>query len=74
MQVSAIVPVLNKVRTIDLILEKLRRSPVEKEIIIVDGKSEDGAAEKLNEQENILIPPIPPRLPCFDAEIARTIG
>ncbi|MDX1973928.1 MAG: glycosyltransferase family 2 protein, partial [Candidatus Sumerlaeia bacterium] len=35
----------------DLILEKVRRSPVEKEIIVVDGASEDGTVEKLREQE-----------------------
>lgn len=53
MKVSVIVPVLNEVRTIDLILEKVRRSPVEKEIIIVDGNSEDGTVEKLRLQEKI---------------------
>jgi glycosyltransferase involved in cell wall biosynthesis len=51
MKVTVIVPVYNEVRTIDLILEKVRRSPVEKEIIVVDGASEDGTVEKLREQE-----------------------
>lgn len=51
MKVSVIVPVLNEVRTIDLILEKVRRSPVEKEIIVVDGNSKDGTVEKLKLQE-----------------------
>ncbi|MGF1573877.1 MAG: glycosyltransferase family 2 protein [Sumerlaeia bacterium] len=53
MKVSVIVPVLNEVRTIELILEKVRRSPVEKEIIIVDGNSEDGTVEKLQLQEKM---------------------
>ncbi|MEQ8818604.1 MAG: glycosyltransferase family 2 protein [Sumerlaeia bacterium] len=48
---SVIVPVYNEVRTIDLLLEKVRRSPVRKEIIVIDGASEDGTAEKLREQE-----------------------
>jgi len=51
MKVSVIVPVYNEVRTIDLILEKVRRSPVSKEIIVIDGNSEDGTVEKLKEQE-----------------------
>ena len=51
MKLSVIVPVYNEVRTIDLILEKVRRSPVDKEIIVVDGASQDGTVEKLREQE-----------------------
>lgn len=48
---SVIVPVYNEVRTVDLLLEKVRRSPVDKEIIVVDGGSEDGTVELLREQE-----------------------
>ncbi len=51
MKVSVIVPVYNEVRTIDIILEKVRRSPVEKEIIVVDGDSQDGTVELLKKQE-----------------------
>jgi len=50
---SVIVPVYNEVRTIELLLEKVRNSPVEKEIIIVDGNSEDGTREILERQTSI---------------------
>jgi glycosyltransferase involved in cell wall biosynthesis len=50
-KVSVIVPVYNEVRTIDILLEKVRRSPVEKEIIVIDGNSEDGTKELLRKQE-----------------------
>lgn len=53
MKLSVIVPVYNEVRTIDLLLEKVRRSPVEKEIIVVDGASEDGTVDLLRQQESI---------------------
>lgn len=53
MRVSVIVPVYNEVRTIDVLLEKVRRSPVDKEIIVVDGASEDGTVDRLREQEKI---------------------
>ncbi|MDK2971256.1 MAG: hypothetical protein PWP23_1011 [Candidatus Sumerlaeota bacterium] len=52
MKISVIVPVYNEVRTIDILLEKVRRSPVEKEIIVVDGNSEDGTKELLKKQES----------------------
>lgn len=50
--VSVIVPVYNEARTIELLLEKVRDSPVEKEIIVVDGDSEDGTRELLRRQES----------------------
>jgi glycosyltransferase involved in cell wall biosynthesis len=50
MKLSVIVPVYNEKRTIEVILDKVRRSPVEKEIIVVDGNSEDGTKEILREQ------------------------
>jgi len=50
MKLSVIVPVYNEKRTIEVILDKVRRSPVEKEIIVVDGDSEDGTKEILREQ------------------------
>jgi len=50
---SVIVPVYNEKRTIDLILEKVRAVPLEKEIIVVDGHSIDGTRALLKEQEKI---------------------
>jgi glycosyltransferase involved in cell wall biosynthesis len=51
-KISVIIPVYNEVRTIDILLEKVRRSPVEKEIIVVDGNSQDGTKELLRKQED----------------------
>ena len=51
MKLSVIVPVYNERRTIDLLLEKVRAVPVDKEIIVVDGHSYDGTIEILREQE-----------------------
>jgi len=64
LRVSIIVPVYNEVRTIDVLLEKVRRSPVEKEIIVVDGGSRDGTVEKLRRQEKrpdtvVIYQPVP---------------
>lgn len=53
MTVSVIVPVYNEVRTVDLLLEKVRRVPIDKEIIVVDGASEDGTVDRLREQEKV---------------------
>ncbi len=47
---SVIVPVYNERRTIDVLLQKVRAVPVEKEIIVVDGASEDGTVEILREE------------------------
>ncbi|MFH0793395.1 MAG: glycosyltransferase family 2 protein [bacterium] len=51
MKLSVIIPVYNEKRTIELILEKVRRVPVEKEIIVVDGNSIDGTRDILKAQE-----------------------
>jgi glycosyltransferase involved in cell wall biosynthesis len=51
MKVSVIVPVYNEKRTIELLLEKVRAVPIEKEIIVVDGNSYDGTKELLRKQE-----------------------
>lgn len=51
MKLSVIVPVYNEKRTIEVILERVRAVPIEKEIIIVDGNSIDGTRELLKQQE-----------------------
>ncbi len=51
MKISVIVPVYNEARTIELLLEKVRRVPVSKEIIVVDGNSEDGTRELLEKHQ-----------------------
>jgi dolichol-phosphate mannosyltransferase len=51
MLLSVIVPVYNERRTIHLILEKVRQVDIEKEIIVVDGGSQDGTREALAEEE-----------------------
>lgn len=53
MLLSVIVPVYNERRTIRLILEKVRDVDIEKEIIVVDGCSEDGTRELLAEEEKV---------------------
>lgn len=50
MKLSVIVPVYNEKQTIRMILEKVRRVPIEKEIIVVDGNSTDGTKEILIEE------------------------
>jgi len=44
---SVIVPVYNEVDHVDELIQAVRNSPVEKEIIIVDDGSTDGTREKL---------------------------
>ncbi len=50
-RISVIVPVYNERRTIDVLLAKVRAVPIEKEIIVVDGASEDGTVELLKREE-----------------------
>lgn len=50
---SVIVPVYNERRTIDVLLHKVRAVPIDKEIIVVDGASEDGTAEILREEAKV---------------------
>lgn len=52
MKLSVIMPVYNEHRTIDIIIEKVRRVPIEKEVIVVDGNSYDGTKELLKKYEN----------------------
>jgi len=50
---SVIVPVYNERRTIDVLLQKVRAVPIDKEIIVVDGASEDGTVELLRLEEKV---------------------
>ncbi|MCX8118566.1 MAG: glycosyltransferase family 2 protein [Desulfobacterota bacterium] len=50
MKLSIIIPVYNEARTILEVLRRVRESPLEKEIIVVDDGSTDGTATLLLEQ------------------------
>lgn len=50
---SVIVPVYNERRTIDALLAKVRAVDVDKEIIVVDGASEDGTVEILRRERRV---------------------
>lgn len=47
---SVIIPVYNERRTIDVLLEKVRAVPIDKEIIVIDGASEDGTVDILQKE------------------------
>jgi len=47
-KLSIIIPVFNEAQTINLVLEKLMSLPMDKEIIVVDDASSDGAGEIIN--------------------------
>ena len=47
MKLSVIIPVFNEAETIDEIVERVRRVPLEKEILLVDDSSTDGSGEIL---------------------------
>ena len=51
MKLSIVVPVYNEKHTIDQILERIRKTPYEKEVIIVDDCSTDGTRETLRQIE-----------------------
>lgn len=53
MKLSVIVPVYNERRTVEVLLDRVRRVPIEKEIIVVDGNSDDGTKEILKRQAGI---------------------
>jgi len=53
LKLSVIIPVYNEVRTVEVLLEKVRQSPVDKEIIVVDGASEDGTRDVLKRLESL---------------------
>src|SRR5437588_112496 len=51
MKLSIVVPVYNEKPTIDQILERIGKTPYQKEIIIVDDCSKDGTREILRQME-----------------------
>lgn len=51
MKLSVLVPVYNEVNTIEEVISRLRQVPLEKEIIVIDGNSDDGTSEILKRCE-----------------------
>ncbi len=51
MKISIIIPVYNEAATIREILERVRSSPIEKEIVVVDDGSTDGTRDVLAQEE-----------------------
>jgi glycosyltransferase involved in cell wall biosynthesis len=49
MKLSVVIPVYNEVNTLLPLIERVQRSPVEKEIIVVDDCSTDGTADVLRQ-------------------------
>tara|TARA_B100001027_G_scaffold214791_1_gene187598 strand:+ start:618 stop:1310 length:693 start_codon:yes stop_codon:yes gene_type:complete len=47
MKISIIIPCYNEVSTIEIIIDKIKKIEIDKEIIIVDDFSEDGSKEKI---------------------------
>ena len=47
MKLSVIIPVFNEAETINEIVERVRKVPLEKEILLVDDSSTDGSGEIL---------------------------
>jgi len=48
LKLTVVIPVYNEKNTIQEVIEKVKQSPVEKEIIIIDDGSNDGTKELLN--------------------------
>ena len=51
MKLSVIIPCYNEAATLGTVLEAVRRVPVEKEIVVVDGNSTDGSVEVLRAEQ-----------------------
>jgi len=49
MKLSVVIPVYNEVKTILEVIRRVKETPFEKEIIVVDDGSKDGTADLLNE-------------------------
>jgi glycosyltransferase involved in cell wall biosynthesis len=47
MKLSIVIPVYNEVNTIEQVLDRVRRVPIEKEIVVVDDCSTDGTRDRL---------------------------
>lgn len=55
MKLSVIIPVYNETRSVEAILERVRRVALEKEVIVVDDGSTDGTCEKLKRVPDIVL-------------------
>src|SRR5579871_6471699 len=53
MTLTIVIPAYNEVATIEAIVERVRATPYEKEIVIVDDGSTDGTRDKLKQLEKI---------------------
>lgn len=62
MKLSVIVPVYNEKETLPVILDKIRKTPYEKEILIVDDCSTDGSREYLMRLMESLTPDDPVKI------------
>ncbi|MAG20139.1 glycosyl transferase, partial [archaeon] len=53
MKLSIIIPVYNEVKTLEEVINKVKKLKLDKEIVVVDDGSEDGSRELLKKIENI---------------------
>ena len=52
MKLSVVIPIFNESGTVQDIIEKVRKIPIDKEIVVVDDGSSDGTREKLKQLES----------------------